>query len=152
MLFCPLCTGCYGSVWDRPASGRWERRRVCSGVTGPLLAGLKAGHWIVLDEVKMNGNLFQSLFLYRIDNSKTSLYISWVTLMIVVFLPLISTAKSGLSVCAGRSERLLWPSCWDLHPWAGHALPRSAWEDQDFWLPKPFHTGRRTQRPSQVLP
>lgn len=91
-------------------------------------------------------------FFYTELITKISLYIIWVALMIVVFLPLISTAESGLSVSAGRSERLLWPSCWDLHPWAGHAFPRSAWENQDFWLPKPFHTGRRTQRASQVLP
>lgn len=43
---------------------------------GPLLAGLKAGHWIVLDEVKMNGNVFRSYFLYRVDNSEISLYFS----------------------------------------------------------------------------
>lgn len=41
---------------------------------GPLLAGLKAGHWIVLDEVKMNGKVFV-FFLYRIDHFKISLYI-----------------------------------------------------------------------------
>lgn len=29
LLFCLHCTGCYRSVWDRPARGRRERRRVC---------------------------------------------------------------------------------------------------------------------------
>lgn len=120
--------GHYRFVWSWSPRGGREGGRVCMARWSPIgcIEGWSLGS---LRRGKIQSIVFKYSKWLRGDAVVT---------FHVIFLPVEPCVPVGV----GRTECLLWSPSRDLHPWAGHELPSSAWEDQDFCLPKPFYTGR----------